>query len=333
MTHARPPGDGRRYPEVRRALEVVGWLVLAGIAGSAFFRLTHLDGWTGGIILSALAPVTMLAAYPVLGIAAWRRRRAATVVAALEIGLHLWWFAAMLPVIHEERGLPRGAVQLRAMTANLLFTNDAAGGLAGRIADLAPDIIGFDEFSHHNEPGLSASGVLQRYPFSLERPTWGADGIALFSKLPLRDAQEISLAGQPALRAEVVTANGPVTVIVAHTVAPIEGSHAAWAAELHALAPLVRAVRGPVLVLGDLNATLGNRPYADLLATGRVHDVLDATGSGYAMTWPVSARLPFPLVRPDHVLYGHGLVALRGHTEDVPGSDHRAVVADVGVRG
>jgi endonuclease/exonuclease/phosphatase (EEP) superfamily protein YafD len=133
------------------------------------------------------------------------------------------------------------------------------------------------------------------------------------------------------LRATLMTDKGDVTIFVVHTVAPVDsGGVATWEGELRELRESLRQVTGPLVVVGDFNATSGNRQFVAIQHDAKIRDVLDATGSGYAMTWPANRAFP-PVVRPDHVLVGRGIVPLGGHTFGIPGSDHRGVVSDVGV--
>jgi len=219
------------------------------------------------------------------------------------------------------------------MTANLLFNNTRAGALGSEIGSERPDLLALEEFTDRTSSALAASGALDAFGYHITRVTDEPSGIALYSRLPLRDAEVITVAGRPVIRALVVTAAGPVTVVVVHTVAPVDHATVAnWSDELSGLASMVAVVHGPLVVVGDFNATDGNRPFATMKRRGGLVDALDATGKGYATTWPQNRRILPALVRPDHVLAGRGIVPLRGRTMNNPGSDHRAVVADLGVR-
>jgi endonuclease/exonuclease/phosphatase (EEP) superfamily protein YafD len=307
--------------------------VLGCLVFTAFLRLTHTDNWVGGVFVSAVAPISFLAAYPVLAVASWRRRRAATVVAAICVALQVTWFHAMLPIVHRARPLPSGASRVRVMTANLQYQNPSAEQLGRIIQGEHPDLLALEEFSDRTAPEVERSGALTAFPYRAVRVTDGSDGIALYSRLPLRDVSYTNYSGRLFIRAGVLTASGPITVFVVHTTSPVDAQRrTSWSRELSLIRAMAAAERGPLLVVGDFNATDGNRPFVNLLHRDHLADVLDATGSGYATTWPQDHHLLPALVRPDHVLVGHGIAALSGRTVDNPGSDHRAVVVDIGVR-
>ena len=85
-----------------------------------------------------------------------------------------------------------------------------------------------------------------------------------------------------------------------------------------------------MVVLGDFNADRDHAAFRRLLSIG-LRDAHDERGRGLARTWPT--RLP--LLQLDHVLVRDGrggrLVAEDVREVVVPGSDHRAVVADLAV--
>jgi vancomycin resistance protein VanJ len=78
-----------------------------------------------------------------------------------------------------------------------------------------------------------------------------------------------------------------------------------------------------VVLLGDLNGTVGDRALAGL--TAQLESAQDVAGDGFGFTWPAS----FPVLRIDQIL-------VRGVTPDsswvlpANGSDHRPVEATIG---
>ena len=66
--------------------------------------------------------------------------------------------------------------------------------------------------------------------------------------------------------------------------------------------------------------------------------MLSRMNEGWQPTWPSSGRvdvagIPVPaLMQIDHVLVGPGLAALAMRTVELPGSDHRAVIAEVAAK-
>jgi endonuclease/exonuclease/phosphatase (EEP) superfamily protein YafD len=309
----------------------VTWFVIVVLGVTAFARSVGFDGRASVVVLASAAPTSFLLAYPALIVAAVGRRRFLAVAAICAITVQLSWFAPMLPGVHGPGSLPAGASKVRVLTANLFFFNAHGADFVGTVEKAAPDVIAVQEYTYINSSEFTESAVFAQYPYRVLLPTYQPDGIALFSKLPLTAERRLVLGGRKAIQATLATPAGPVSILVVHTIAPVDDSStAAWSRQMNAIKNVARDIDGPLIVAGDLNATPGNRAYAELADVGKVHDVLSATGSGYAMTWPADRFLP-PFVRPDHVLVGRGVSALDGYTVGVRGSDHRGIVADVGI--
>ena len=138
------------------------------------------------------------------------------------------------------------------------------------------------------------------------------------------------LDGVPLLRATLDVGGRPVTVLAAHTLPPRTEEYAhVWDHQMAILATLVERERGPLILLGDLNATTKARNYERLVA-GRLRGAHEDRGRGLATTWP-NGLFPLPPIRLDHVLVSREL-AVRDVRELAPnGSDHVPVVADLAV--
>ena len=87
---------------------------------------------------------------------------------------------------------------------------------------------------------------------------------------------------------------------------------------------------GPAAVIigGDYNSTPDLRQFRDLLTNG-YHDAVEQTGAGFAPTYPSDTWHP-PIIVIDHVLTRNAAAASI-RTLDIPGSDHRALLATIEV--
>ena len=129
-----------------------------------------------------------------------------------------------------------------------------------------------------------------------------------------------------------VHASKPYDVLAAHTAQPAIDIDA-WRSDHATLVREERRMRGPHLVVGDLNATLDHPGLRMMLADGMEDAARDAN-SGWQPTWPSPEKVhvegiptPFGLFAIDHVLISPEFSATSTSTHVVRGSDHLALIA------
>ena len=113
---------------------------------------------------------------------------------------------------------------------------------------------------------------------------------------------------------------GSLPLWVVHTTAPTEPDWRDWSDELAGVDAAWRQARpSPTLLVGDFNATWGNRAFRTLLGDGFTDAAADV-GDVLGMTWSQRFFLLPPLVQIDHVLASAGLAVTSFHTGAVPGA-------------
>ena len=133
------------------------------------------------------------------------------------------------------------------------------------------------------------------------------------------------------VQATLWSPGGPVALRLVHPLAPFPVSWREWQTALADVGQSVRASGDSrMLMVGDFNATWGNKGFAALLHDG-LTDGAAARGKAIDMTWPNGAIVP-PLVRIDHVLTGAHLAVTQIAAKPGFGSDHRYLVATVAVQ-
>jgi len=117
---------------------------------------------------------------------------------------------------------------------------------------------------------------------------------------------------------------------VVHTTAPVNPDWNNWNLELKGVySELKESHPWSLLMVGDFNASWGNRGFRAILSTG-LTDAAAARGQPFDFSW--SQRLPVlpPLIRIDHVLTGgDDLTVTAISTHSGPGSEHRDITATV----
>ena len=112
-----------------------------------------------------------------------------------------------------------------------------------------------------------------------------------------------------------------------HPLPPISPANTrAWRDALRALPGPDAGGGVPRVLLGDFNATLDHHELRGLLDRGYA-DAADSTGDGLRPTWPTTGAKP-PLTI-DHVLLPAPVEVRRLSLHDLPGSDHRALIAEL----
>lgn len=221
----------------------------------------------------------------------------------------------------QQQALPETGA-LRAISLNLNLDNPDMPVLIRQIEQAGPDLLLLIEVTPAQWQALAA--LRQAYPHGCGQPRDDPFGMALLSRLPLRDC---SVEGElPAIVARL--AERPLTLVGLHPPPPLNAELAGirqqqlqqWGARL--------ANRAEVVLLGDLNLTPWSPWYRDLLATSGLRDARG--GRGYLATWPTPLGVfGLPL---DQALLGAGWQALGLESRPVAGSDHHALLLDLAPR-
>lgn len=321
---------------VRAGLLAVGWLIVAGLGLLALLRIVAWDSIEPLIVLDSLTLVLYLPSWVVAAGALiarrWRLAAAAIVVAAVQVAFVVPELSAAAPV----PGWAQHAPVVRVLDVNLDQARHFDTGYRQVIESDRPDLITFEEFTPANLRSITASGVLESFPYRCVAPADGATGFLIASRLRLTGCQVRSVFVYQQWNPYMVEATwwspgGPVALRVVHPIAPFLAYWREWRAALAAVSQSVRASgAGNMLMIGDFNATWGNQRFVALLDDG-LTDGAAARGKAADMTWPSGALVP-PFARIDHVLTGRRMAVTQISTEPGFGTDHRYLVATVAIR-
>lgn len=257
-----------------------------------------------------------------------RRPRAALVllgvVALTGLAAHAVWFSPQ--VLGANPPAEPGAEPITVMTANLHAGRADGIDLVGIASEEGVDVLVVEEVTSRDVAEMERAGLDSLFPHRVGDASdgEGVDGTMVFSRLPLGEATALPTV----LDGWRVGVGADLTLLAVHVVGPTDVGP--WRADLDAVREAAVAADAD-LVVGDLNATLDNRPMR-LLAADGWRSAAELANQGWQPTWPVIdwLGLPIPaLVQVDHVLVGRSLAALSTRTVGIPGSDHRAVVAEV----
>jgi endonuclease/exonuclease/phosphatase (EEP) superfamily protein YafD len=308
---------------------VVSWLTAGALAAWAAARATGVDrhhqAADRSVPLLSFTPWAAAAAPPAaLGLALARRPRPA-LLAALA-GAVLVPVVASRAVRHPQP--PADGPVLRILTANILNGRASADAIVCLARCTHSDVVALQEVTEDAVPRLKQAGLDELLPHTVAGIRGNrALGSAIYARHPLSDGPAIppAHAAQPTARLTLPTGH-VVDLLCVHPHAPIPPWHTGVAWWRRELAALPGPAGPPTVIAGDFNATLDHWQLRRLLRLGYV-DAAAQTGRGLIPTWGPVRRLG--LLTIDHVLLDRRCAVLRTSVHDLPGSDHRALYAEV----
>jgi endonuclease/exonuclease/phosphatase (EEP) superfamily protein YafD len=270
-------------------------------------------------------------------------------VAAVALGATVaWWLAALLALpaaalaatqLPRQRRARSGPAEpagpgapLRLLTLNALGGRADAALMVTAVREHRVDVLAVQELTGELVSRLDAAGLADLLPFAHVDPRHGSAGTGLWSRWPLAAAADVPGLTHASPMARVTPPGAqPVTVCAIHTAAPIYRRHCDWHGDLRALCLFRAAWPGPLVIAGDFNASRDHRQFRDLLAAGLADSADIARDRPWpGFTWPANRRYP-PLMRLDHVLVSPGITVSQTRTVAIAGTDHRGVLAVLGL--
>lgn len=305
---------------------LVAWPLAVFCVAWAVVRLLGLERGFPMVAVLAWTPIAAAAAVVVVVVAAVLRQR---VAAALTLGAAVALSAAVAP---RALGGPSEAeggsgAPLRVMTVNMQFGTGSPSALMRLVRRTRPDVVSVQELTPALEHELAEAGLERALPHTELQPAPGGGGMGLYSRLPFERRPAPLGTSNPVLAVALrLDGAAPVELYAIHTAAPVGDARvAAWRDDLRRLPPATPD--GPVRVLaGDFNATLDHAELRRLLDHG-YEDAAAQVGAGLRPTWPQGRRLP--PVTIDHVLADRRCGVRDVDVVTVPGTDHRAVIAEL----
>jgi endonuclease/exonuclease/phosphatase family metal-dependent hydrolase len=324
---------GQRRPRLLPWLGLgVSWAVAGGFAAWAAARVTAADrayriGAPVTPLLSFTPQVAAAAPLAALGLGVAGRRGPA-VTAALA--------TAALVAVTRPRAFrrPQPAVSgpvLRVLTVNLLCGRADCEVLAALVRRTGADVLFLQELTEDAVTRLAQAGLDDLMPQKITEPRGSSMGSGIYSRFPLSQGRPLAPADAPQPAAALELPGGEaVERGCVHLRAPLPLSSrgvARWRQELAVLPPPGEL---PRVLAGDFNATLDHAPFRSLLRRGYGDAALEA-GNALTPTWG-------PLGKPavitiDHVLVDRRCAVLASSVHPVPGTDHRAVYAEIRLPG
>jgi endonuclease/exonuclease/phosphatase (EEP) superfamily protein YafD len=305
------------------------WAVAGCLAGWAAARLTAADRFRPlepvAVPLLALTPQATVAA--VLAALLLRGKGPSATAALAGAALA----AVVAPRAIPRRRPPADGPLLRVLTVNLLTGRAAGGRLVELVRSKGADVLFLQELDEDAVSRLKQAGLSELLPHEMaDTEGYRHRGSGIYARYPLHAGLTIgpSCASQPTARLDLPSGRS-VQLVCVHPHPPIppwRGLAAPrWRSELAALPP---PGEPPVVLAGDYNATLDHAQFRRLLRLGHV-DAASQVGHGLVPTWGPEPRGRPVLLPFDHVLIDPRWAVVATSTHPLPGSDHRALYAEL----
>lgn len=242
--------------------------------------------------------------------------------AALATIVQLIWIAADL--CGTPRPIPADGAPIRVLLLNVHTESSGFDEVRRLIEDVRPDVIGLVEVDRRWLDAIAPA--VAGYPGRLEQPRNDNFGVALYARGPLAGSIEALGSPLPSVVAHATVGDARLGVVLVHPLPPMDAAAvAAQRDALDAAADRARQMTGPVVIMGDLNATPWSRPFRRLLARSELCD--SRAGFGIEASFPAaSAIVRIPI---DHLLASCSIGVRDRHIERDVGSDHLPVVIDL----
>lgn len=314
---------------VRGFFSVVLWIIAIPLLLVAFARVLPFDNVVPLPQIVAFTPWAGLVTLPLLIVALFSRRWVLTLLLAASLAGFVYWTAPFfVPPETSSAADPADAGTLRVMTVNALYGRADAEVVVDLVESQHVEVLAVQELTPDFETALADAGLDDLLTHSLTVPVADSPaGSGLWSSTPLTDEEE-TLSTSFAMPSALVGVGGTdVRVTVVHPYPPMPAETATWRTELVELTDEVHADETPQIMAGDFNATYDHASFRQVLGS-RFADATREWGAGPTVTWPEGSRVP-ALFALDHVVVEKDMPVSDVVSMEVPGTDHRALLATV----
>ena len=225
---------------------------------------------------------------------------------------------------------------IKIFHSNVLRSNQQYSKLLNLIQVESPDLILLQEYTYLWDENINAV-ISKQYPYSITHPQYDSFGIALFSKQPIKNAatEYWGPSNLASLSVEIEVTLEPlleksnrldINIIATHPLPPINSdSFHSRNIQLQEITGVVKAIKQPVIVLGDLNSSMWSPYYTPLETEAKL--VNARKGFGLLPTWP--AKLAYFGIPIDHCLVSKHFTVVNIKTGPDIGSDHLPLIAEL----
>jgi endonuclease/exonuclease/phosphatase (EEP) superfamily protein YafD len=327
------PSEGFEWRSLARAtLRVLGWGIVALLGLVVLARMVAWDRWRLFADVDAAVEVLFLPAWLILIGALIAKKWWMAGAAALLCAAQVIYVA---PEVLASSPVPTAAYSeptIHLFDANVQLDNYNMSGYIQQIRADKPDLVTLEEIHGPDYQQFLDSGVFKNLPYRFFIDDGGSRGFIVASRYPLgRKAVSYVNGLAYMIRLNLSFHGRTLPFWVVHTTAPVNPDWNNWNLELNGVeVALKKAHPRPLLIVGDFNASWGNRGFRAILSTG-LTDAAAARGQPFDFTWTQRLHVLPPFLRIDHVLTAGNVTVTTIASHEGPGSGHRDLTATVAV--
>ena len=324
----------RRRMGRSRLLPALAWCVTLGLLVVAALRVLCYDATVSLTWLNAFTLYVYLPAYLVLAFAARSGRWWLATASVAVVACHLAW---VLPDFRPATPyVPPVAKAADSPRSLKIFYANVRGGrnmnmdsvLAEALRD-DPDVIVLAEMQRWWWREMIDRNPLKAYPYGTNLQRRNAGDVGVFSRLPVRRMEQILVESRACLVVDVSLGTETLRLVALHSPRPLLQMRDDYYKFWQKFEPILAEERGPVVAIGDFNATQHSLVYEQLKAGG-LRSAHEDRGRGYATTWPNRQHL-IPPLRIDHAFLSPEVECVSIAEGVGPGSDHKPLILDLRV--
>jgi endonuclease/exonuclease/phosphatase (EEP) superfamily protein YafD len=320
-----------------RLLYWLACLVTLSLVTIGLLRIFFHDGTHVLIWLNAFTRYVYLPAYACLAWAIWKRRWFVASANFAVVCLHV---ALLAPDfirdtrVNSTANSPTteapAAPTTRIFFANVAALNTEHQALLEEIKAADPDVIVLVEFSWLWNLAYRRSPVFAAYPYGGGMRNERLGMVNVFSRVPLKSDKQHWFGGRGLQTIEIPVGSETLHIIGLHAPRPMHIRNDDYDGFWSRTGPMILSEKGPLVVVGDFNATQYSEVY-EQLTSDRLRSAHQDRGRGYATSWP-NGQLWLPPIRIDHALLSSEVECVAVKEGEGRGSDHKPLILDVRIR-
>ena len=225
-----------------------------------------------------------------------------------------------------------GAQTVRVFYANVGKTSREFEAMFDELRDSDADVLVLTEFTTGWHNRFNATELPAEYPNHIHLTEYTPAATGVYSRLPLVHDDRMYQAKRVVVRTSIAIGDKRLGLYAIHAPRPVRSPLHKYDEFWGIVRQELAKQRGPLLLVGDFNATPYSLIHRELTGRFGLRDCHALCGRGRAVTWP-NGMLSLPPIRIDHALVSPEVECLQIAEGAGRGSDHKPLIVDLLIPG